>query len=378
MIIGIDARLYGAHHRGIGRYTERLITHLVDQLTADDRLILFLDQRGMEECQITDQRVSKVLAPYRAYSRQEQLLLPRLIAKQGVDLMHFTHFNVPLSYRGRYVVTVHDLIISNYPDSRATTRSIFIYKLKLWLYQLVLQHALKVAERIITVSNYSRQDIIKFFPTVKDKIVVTYEGVDPIAAGAMNETVLAQYKITKPYLLYVGAAYPHKNLDRLVAAFKIVNHNNPNVSLVLAGRHDFFYQRLIEQIKEQGIENIILPGFVPDQDLVALYQNATAYVFPSLLEGFGLPPLEAQAYGTLVVSSDRSSLPEVLGAGAIYFDPTDIEAIAQTLIKVADQNNNFDRQAVIERGTANVLRFSWQKMAGETHDVYRSLKKSSG
>jgi len=372
MIIGIDARLYGPDHRGIGRYTEKLLSHLIAELADDDQLIVFLDQDGMKQYQPVDRRVTKVSAPYRVYSWQEQVAFPLLITRQRVDLMHFTHFNVPLFYRGRFVVTVHDLIISHYPDSRATSRSLWLYHLKLTVYRLVMAHAIRSAEQVITVSQFSKRDIMDNYHLADQRVVVTYEGVDQCPYPADEEAILFKYGIKKPYLLYVGSAYPHKNLEKLVAAFRLIKQRQTDLQLVLVGRQDFFYQRLIEQIKEQGSDNIILPGFVPDGDLPALYQQSIAYVFPSLLEGFGLPPLEAQACGTPIISSDRSCLPEVLGDGALYFNPDNVDDIVRVI-------NNFinlseiERDRLIAHGALNLKRFAWSKLASKTYEVYRGL-----
>jgi glycosyltransferase involved in cell wall biosynthesis len=171
--------------------------------------------------------------------------------------------------------------------------------------------------------------------------------------------------------LYVGNAYPHKNLERLLDAFQ--QFHRTNVQLVLVGKQDYFYDRLRRFADKRGMRGILFTGEVTDSDLVCLYRGAIAYVFPSLYEGFGLPPFEAMAQGTPVIASDRAALPEVLGSAALYCNPEDVEDIAEKLRMIMDDTGL--RTHAIEEGYRQVKKFSWKQLAERTRSVYESCEK---
>lgn len=374
MTIGIDARLYGAGHGGLGRYTQKLIEHL-EKIDNANQYVVFLAADGFASYQPRNKNWRKVLADFRVYGWREQLIFPWLIKKQRLDLMHFTHFNVPFFYGGRFLATIHDLIISHYPDSRATTLPPIIYKIKLFFYGLIVKAAARQAEKIIAVSKFSKNDIIKFLGVKAEKIAVIYEGFDLPRPSGKAEDVLsrlglsAQAGLAGDFLLYVGSAYPHKNLENLLLAFKKIAI--PDLKLVLVGKSDFFYQRLSEKIKEQGlVSKVVLAGRLADEELAVLYQKARVYVFSSLLEGFGLPALEAQQYGLPVAASTAGSLPEILGDSAIYFNPQDTKDMAQKInIILTDENL---RQDLTRRGRENIKKYSWDDCAQKTLALYQS------
>ena len=181
-----------------------------------------------------------------------------------------------------------------------------------------------------------------------------------------------QNKIKEPYLLYVGNAYPHKNLERLLQAFSVVLKKNPNLSLILVGKIDYFYNRLQDKVKELNLENkVIFTGRVSDKMLNDLYKNALVYVFPSVSEGFGLPGLEAMKQGLPVVCSSQGPLPEIYEQAAAYFNGEDINEIAQTVLRVTSNNNL--RESMRKEGYLQVKKYSWQKCAQETLRVYNQI-----
>ncbi len=377
MKIGIDARLYGPQSRGIGRYVEKLIKNL-EIIDKTNEYFIFLDRDSYDLYQPSNPNFKKVSADFRVYGWQEQVLFPFLILKNSIDLMHFPHFNVPLLYPGKFLVTIHDLIISHYPESRATTLSPWLYRLKLIIYQMTIRKAVKGAKKIITVSEFSKQDIIEQFKIKKEKITVAYEGVDlsdlPEKLSENND--LSKYGIEGDYLLYIGSAYPHKNLENLCLAFNELTNKDKfkELKLVLGGKNTIFHERLISYIKEispegELMKKIILPGFIEDSDLPLIYLKAKLYVFPSLIEGFGLPPLEAQTYGTPVVASNSSCLPEILGDSALYFKPESYLDMAEK-ISLALENEDL-REKLIENAKENLKNFSWRKMAETIHANYK-------
>ena len=369
MRIGIDARFYGSWGKGLGRYTQKLIAYLEKIDNNNDYLIL-LRKDNWDEYEPKNRRFKKVLADYSWYSINEQLYFPRALKKLKLDLMHFTHFNVPFFYMRPFVVTIHDLILTKYPTERATTLGPLKYKLKHFGYKLIIGSAIRRAKSIIAVSKFTKQDISDHFEVASKKISVTHEGIDPLVVDSQDTNkVLSTYAINSPYILYVGNVYPHKNIDGLVNAWEKVVAVKKDYKLVLVGKEDYFFQKIKELVKEKNLEDtIIFTGFVSDQDLPHVYKSASLYVFPSFCEGFGLPALEACYSGIPVAASDNSSLPEVLGRAAVYFDPHDIQQITKKIIYVLDHPEVASE--LIQRGHEQVARFSWEKMAKATLDLY--------
>ncbi|MDO8311247.1 MAG: glycosyltransferase family 1 protein, partial [Sideroxyarcus sp.] len=367
MRIGIDARFYGPIGKGLGRYTAKLIEHLAE--TADAHAYrIYLRRENFSDYTPPDARITKVLAPYSWYSFEEQIRFPLQLLREPIDLMHFPHFNVPLLYRRPFIVTIHDLILTRFPTRRATTLGSVAYAAKRKAYDVAIRSALHRAKHILTVSQYSKQQIQNHFPEVPPaKIIVTYEGVDDLATR--SDAALPE-KYPERYFLYVGNAYPHKNLERLLEAFALFAKSTQDVSLVLVGKPDYFYDRLEQHAKKLGIAGkVVFAGYVDDKTLAALYQHAISYVIPSLEEGFGLPPLEAMQYKTPVISSRASCMPEILGKGAVYFDPLNIQDIANSMQHILEDDRL--RNDVVTRGSTEVLpRYSWKKMAKETKALY--------
>lgn len=380
MRIGIDARFYGgAQNTGLGRYTEKLLEYL-EKLDQENEYVVFLKKDNFDAFNPQSTRFQKVLADYHWYSFAEQIHMPRKIKQARVDFMHFPHYNVPLLYRGPFIVTVHDLTISHFPTLRATTLSPLTYRLKHLAYTIVMRSAVKKAKKILAVSFYTRNDLAETYKVPKDKIVVTYEAADPITNRSLGapEEILKKYNISPPYLLYVGNAYPHKNLDILVPALEALQNKYGLLpALVLAGKEDYFYQRLKKDVSSsKAAPKIVFCGYVPDQDLPFLYEQAESYIFPSLYEGFGLPPLEAMQYGIPVLSSQASCLPEILQDCAVYFDPNDPADIADKIAEILQEDGL--KRSLASKGKAHVKKFSWEKMTSDTLIVYNKIKALIG
>jgi glycosyltransferase involved in cell wall biosynthesis len=371
MRIGIDARFFGSIGKGLGRYTQKLIENL-EKVDSENQYFTFLRRENWEEYQPQNKRFQKVLADIPWYGIREQLQLPGILKKYNLDLVHFPHFNVPVSYKGNFVVTIHDLILFYYPTRRASTLSPLTYFFKKTAYKKVIKNAVHKARKIIAVSKHTKKDIVKFFRVPEEKIVVTHEAVDAAGPPPQNTigNILKKYGIIKPYILYVGNAYPHKNLERLVLVFREVAKKHPHLHLVLAGKEDYFYKRLKKFTKDNWAKRVIFTDFVPDEDLGVIYRKALLYIFPSLYEGFGLPPLEAMARDLPVVSSNAACLPEVLGEAACYFDPNALSEIAEAIEKVATDSEL--RKKLIAAGQERIKRYSWEKMAKETLKTYRT------
>ena len=390
--IGIDARFYGPIGKGLGRYTQEIVDNII-RISKDDPLVgrddfdyvVFLSPENFDE--FADREgVLKIKIPYRWYSWGEQLFFPFIIWRSKLTLIHFPHFNVPLFVQTPFVVTIHDLILTHFPTLRATTRSRWIYYFKNFAYRLVIGSALRRAMKIITVSKHAKQDIIDQFKIAPDRIVVTYEGVSNLAKGRDSlfvakldkDETLARYHLPGDFLLYVGNAYPHKNLEALLRVFSRLRRERLDLRLVLVGKSDYFYERLKKSAQALNLwqeANInspaVFPGYVPDAQLEILYGSARAYVFPSLYEGFGLPPLEAMARSCPVASSDRASLPEILGESALYFNPEDENDILVKIRQLLD--DQILRSELIARGLDRAKLYDWWECGRQTLDVYKSV-----
>ncbi len=375
MRIGIDARFYGPIGKGLGRYTQKLIENL-EKTDRENQYFIFLKKENFDEYVPQNKNFQKVLADFKWYGFAEQLKFPRLLKKNKFDLAHFPHFNVPIFYFGKFIVTIHDLILLNYPTIRSSTLSPILYWLKFTAYKMVISSAVHRSNRIIAVSRFTKKDILRNYPRIpEEKIVVTYEACDDYCLFNFRakEQILPRYGIAKPFFLYVGNVYPHKNPERLVLAMKKIETETKEVELVFVGGEDYFYTRLKNLVAENGIGNVVFAGFVPDYDLDALYRNALAYVRPSLHEGFELPALEAMSRGTPVVASDYACAREILGSSAYYFDGQNVESIASALRDIFKDEKL--RQDLIEKGYAQAKKYSWKKMAEETLELYGKIRK---
>jgi glycosyltransferase involved in cell wall biosynthesis len=376
--IGLDARFYGPVGKGLGRYTKEIVDNII-KLDRANEYVIFLRRENFNDFKTDNPKVKKVLADIKWYGLAEQLIFPFLIWHERLNLMHFPHFNVPIFCPVKFVVTIHDLILVKFPTARATTLGPLVYNLKNLAYRAVISMAVKRARKILTVSEFTKKDIIGQFKINSEKILVTYEGVAELCRTPSN--ILPPDKpacpvgrgglrgVIGPYLLYVGNAYPHKNLEGLIKVFSKININHPDLKLVLVGKEDYFYSRLNDYAKNIS-QNIIFPGYVPDNDLRTLYTNATAYVFPSFYEGFGLPALEAMAEGLAVVSSNKTCLPEILGPAAVYFNPDD-EADMKEKIELVINDERL-RQDLRNRGFEQVKKYSWDRCAQQTLEIYKN------
>lgn len=229
--------------------------------------------------------------------------------------------------------------------------------------------AIKRAEKIIVPSQFVMEELIKQYKIAKNKIVVTYEGVDKNKKPGDN-AILKKYKITKPYLLYVGNVYPHKNIEKLIEAIKILNQ--PLITLVVVCARNVFSERLKKLITQSGAESFVkMAGYVPDDELAVLFWEAEAFVFPTLSEGFGLPGLEAMALGCPVICSDIPVLREVYQEAALYFDPVNPADIAEK-IKLFLSDKTL-REKLKNLGSELAGKYSWSRMAKETLSVYQSV-----
>ncbi|MFA5076069.1 MAG: glycosyltransferase family 1 protein [Patescibacteria group bacterium] len=372
MRILIDARLYGPRGaKGLGRYVQELVLGL-QKIDQENQYIILLTKDNWDEFSASA-NFQKVLAPWRWYTLAEQIYLPSLIKKQQPDLVHFPHFNVPLFYHGRLIITIHDLLLRTYPSRRASTLGLYRYWLKNLAYRLVVWSAVRRAQKIIAVSEFTRSEIVKYYPWAASRTEMVYNGLtklENLVDSSIDKSVLLRYNITKPFLLYVGNAYPHKNLENLVLAFKQISQE-VDYQLVFAGQKDYFSQRLADFTQQQGLtdQQVLFLDYVADADLATLYQTAALYVFPSLYEGFGLPLLEAMSWGLPVVGSKVPCLEEIGGLAYEKFYPQSVNDIADKIVALL---NNPTRQSELrELGLERIKKFDWPESISKHLAIYR-------
>ena len=303
------------------------------------------------------------------YSLKEQtVFLRQLNALKNIDLVHFAHFNVPIFYNKPFVVTIHDITRFIFPGQK---RQSLLQQIG---YEYVFAHAVRSAKKVIAVSNTTARDM-RLLPFRARSTEVIYEGLEdrffqPISASQKN-SVRAYIKIKTPYIVFVGVWMSHKNIFRLIDAFALVHKNHPDLSLVITGKYQDGYSDLLRYVGEKGLApQVIFPGFVPDELLPALYAESAGMAFPSLYEGYGLPPLEAQACGAPVIASNVSSMPELLRDSVEYVNPESIGDIARGIKKVV--NDDAYAQKVRTAGLRNVERYSTVRMAKEHIRVYEN------
>jgi len=377
--IGIDARFWGPTKTGIGRYVFELVTHL-ERIDKENEYVIFLQKEDFENVEFESPRFKKVLADFPIYSLSEQIKFPLVLRRERLDLLHVPHFNAPVFYLGDFVVTIHDLIKHKFKSRSTTTRNPIRFWLSQFVYYLVFSSAINRSKKIITPSAWVKKEVqIKFHQDDK-KIVVTYEApaenLKKIAqlnwSSQKVASVLKNYRLAKPYLLYVGNLYPHKNIDKLIEALEQI----PSAKLVIVTARNVFLKKAKKRFGEyKAFNRVKFLGFIPDADLPAIYKGAEVFVFPSLSEGFGLPGIEAMAFGTPVAAADNTALPEVYDEAAIYFDPNDSDDIAQRINQVLTDKDL--AESLSSRGQAWARTFSWTKTARATLDIYNESRASS-
>jgi glycosyltransferase involved in cell wall biosynthesis len=242
-----------------------------------------------------------------------------------------------------------------------------VFKLKQQVYKWLNKWVARKSVALITPTEFVKEDVAKFARVNTRKFTVTYEAADKITEPAETMQLLQH----KDFIMYVGRPTPHKNLERLVEAFALLKETHFNLTLVLAGKLDANYKHLQKMVDARGIAGVFFTDFVTDGELRWLYEHAKAYVFPSLSEGFGLPPLEAMQHGCPVVSSDATCLPEVLKDAVHYFDPLDVADMATKINDVlADPAL---AQRLVVKGSLLAKDYSWARMAKQTLDVYKTV-----
>ena len=361
MKIAFDLRRIG--NPGIGRYMKCLVESMID-LAPEHEYLLILPPDG--EHLVNAPNATKIVPCVKYYSVREQIELPRLLRRHKVDLFHSPHFLLPLVRLCPAVATIHDVIYL------ACSQDLPSFAGRLY-YRAMMNACSRLAARIVTDSEYSRSEIVRYLRTDPGKIDVVYPGVDPgfqpVVDSARLEAVRARYGIDQDFILSVGIYKLRKNHAGLLQAFRSFLESGTRAQLVIAGPMAEGEPKLRRLAVELGIaEQIVFTGFVNDADLCALYSAATVCACPSFYEGFGFTVLEAMACGTPVVCSVATSLPEVGGQAALYADPHKPQEIADQMLRIF-----FDahlRNSLVIQGRQNLQRFSWANTARQTLAAY--------
>ena len=366
MKIVIDARIM---FTSTGRYVERLVGHLQD-LDHDNQYLILLLKKDLPRWQPKAANFTKVEADFPIYSIREQVQLALLLYRLHADLVHFTMPQQPLFYFGHKITTIHDLTLLDFVNKRGGGgwKNWVSNEVKPRVFRRIMTFAIATSSSILTATHFVKDRLVSKLGAKAEKIVVISESADALAETARKPDFIGE---NDKFIMYLGNAYPYKNVWRLIEAFHGLER--PDLKLVLVGKKEFFYEELERRTSEVGISGVIFAGFVPDDGAVWLYRHAQAFVTPSLSEGFGLPGLEAMVYGAPVLSSTATCLPEVYGGAADYFDPYDVSAISAAIGKLLDSPA---RQAELRAaGAEQIKRYSWEKMAGETLAVYKTAGK---
>ncbi len=369
MKICIDARKIT--DLGIGRYVQNILdqfcklssTHQFLLLFAPEKIEEFRQRYASPQFQLEIEEAPK-------YSIKELFTISNKIRRFNADIYHSPHYTVPLFKIKPTIAMIHDLIHIKFPEYLPSKFARFYAR---WM----IKHAVTTSDHLITISEWSKKDILNEFNLSPDKITVVNSAVidsfQKMDDALVHEFLSGQLKINKPYLFYCGAFKPHKNLTTLLQAFHRVNRELCPY-LVLAGDELASYPSLKEQVMRLDLKDrIIAPGRISTDHLVYLYNGAAGFIFPSEYEGFGLPPLEAMQCGVPVIASNASCMPEVLGDAALYFEPKSVEQLTSQINRLLSDTDL--RQNLIQNGVNQVKKYSWPKTAQKILDIYQKFEK---
>lgn len=354
--IVINSSILNESPSGLGVYAKNVIQELY-KLNKNIRVLSPVEIKGVKV-----ERITNYVKP--SYKKKgglirllwTQLVLPFKVKKD--DILYHPFQYISLLCRAKQVITIHDFIPLHYPE---------VAKHQNKYYRFLMPFLLKRAYKIVCISENTKKDLLDFYNVDDSKVSVIYNGYDDklFNTNNVNKLVLEKYKINYDYMVIVGASYYHKNIE---IALKAIKDIDKKCKLIIVGKDSDYILKLKSLVKELHIEEKVnFIGYVPDEDLPSLYYYSKAFVYPTLYEGFGLPILEAMACGTVVITSDNSSLPEVYGDSALVFKNNDIADLREKMSLLL--NDEDLRQRLIKKSFENIKRFSWQKTAKQVYEL---------
>ena len=361
MHIAIDARIINS---STGTYVERLL-HYLEKIDTENTYTVLVPSKDLGYWTPTNPRFSVVAADFPNYSLAEQTGFKTFLDKLAPDLVHFCMPQQPLGYKGAHVTTVHDLILLKTYNS---DKNWLVFHAKQLVGRYLFKKIARTNRHIIVPTQYTKDEYVAYSGISPDKVTVTYEAADT----SIDKLTPYEHPFGR-FIMYVGQQSDYKNIRRLGDAHQKLLAAHPDLGLILVGKKNASSRKNEVYFNEKGYKNIVFTDFIPNEQRDWLYTQAAAYIFPSLMEGFGLPGLEAMGYGAPVASSNATCLPEVYGDAAHYFNPTDADDLARAINDILV--NDTLRQQLIKKGYQRLDRYSWERMAKQTHAIYSRVLK---
>lgn len=372
MRIGIDCRLAGTQHAGIGRYIQNLVKYLIKD-KRHQWVLFFYDQAQASEVlgkSLSSSTIEVVLTPIKHYSLMEQLVLPFYFYQANLDLLHVPHFNAPLLYFRLLVVTIHDLLWHNHRGSKVTTLPQPIYWLKYFFYLVVVKSTIKRAKKIIVPAKVVLKSVVALVPAAANKTVVCYEGSDlgnsDSTGGNLVVGGIAKPRRNPNSLLFVGSLYPHKNIKVILEALRELRET----TLSIVGSRSVFVEATQTLVEEWGLsKRVHFLGYLSDEKLSEQYLTCGALVQPSLSEGFGLTGVEAMRYGAPVIASDIPIFHEIYRKSALFFNPHDSKSFIKAYKKLSPK-----MVQKLRLSSSQVIKlYNWQTMSEQINKLYEEV-----
>jgi len=361
MHIAIDARIINS---STGTYVERLLYYL-QKIDTKNTYTILVPTKDKGYFTPTNKNFTVKTIDIPNYSFAEQTKFKAFLDKLAPDLVHFCMPQQPILYKGKHVTTIHDLILLNTYNS---DKNWLIFHIKQLIGRFVFKRIAFTNEHIIVPTEYVKKAYVNFSGIAQEKVSVTYESAD-ISISALKP---CKHPF-KNFILYVGQQSDYKNIRRLGDAHQKLLKTHPDLGLILVGKKTAAHLKNEAYFVRNNYKNILFTGFVSNEERDWLYTKCAAYVFPSLMEGFGLPALEAMAYGAPVASSNATCLPEVYGDAARYFDPYNTDDMARAINDILV--NKKMRDSLIRKGTDQIKKYSWERMAHQTYRIYMNTKR---
>jgi len=361
MHIAIDARIINS---STGTYVDRLL-HYLQEVDTTNTYTVLVPSKDIDFFTPTNPNFTVLAADFANYSWAEQTAFKTFLERLSPDLVHFCMPQQPVFYTGKHVTTVHDLILLKTYNSDKNWLS---FHAKQFIGRFIFKRIGKTSEHIIVPTQFTKDEYVDFAKIPESKVTVTYEAADV----SIDKLTPYDHPFEK-FIMYVGQQSDYKNIRRLGDAHQKLLEKHPDLGLILVGRKNASAKKNEEYFTKKGYKNILFTDFIENEQRDWLYTQTAAYIFPSLMEGFGLPALEAMGYGAPVVSSAATCLPEVYQDAAHYFDPKDTDDMARAINDVL--TNDALRESLRIKGYEQFKKYSWKRMAEQTHAIYMNALK---